>query len=171
MHRPSTITDEQAKQIIHWIDHRYKLVIQLAYESGLRISDLLDIRKADISSRHMRIYETKSRQIRKFTISEQLHADLNKLTPFFRHNDFVFPSPRDATKHVSRMTIHNHIKKAVQWLKIDCSAHSLRKLYAQSIYASTGNVEAVQRSLNHRKISTTYTYLDLTPDGKPISTT
>ena len=167
MNRPKTITNKNAEDITYWLDSKYKLVAMLAIETGLRISDILDLRKKDIKSPNMRIYEKKSRQYRKFKISENLHKKLKDFTVMHFDKDFIFRSSRTGVDHVHRTTIHRNIKKAIKWLKFDCSAHSLRKLYAMNVLTETGSIYAVQRNLNHQKLSTTLTYLDIpTPEVK-----
>jgi len=160
------INGDQAERLNYWLEGRYKVLFQLAVESGLRISDLLNLRVKDIASR-MTVYETKSRRKRTFTISHELLRDLSYLTDCKINSDYVFQSERDSKKHVHRSTIHRQIKKALKWLDFDASAHSARKLYAKTIFNESGSVECVQRALNHQKLSTTFAYLDIPQQNEP----
>jgi integrase len=160
MNKAKFITGDQSKQLVYYLDSRFKILFELAVESGLRISDLLALRVKDIKN-PMTIYETKSKRKRTFVISEKLLRNLQFLCDYGKNGDYVFQSARGRTKHVHRSTIHRQIKKALKWLDFDASAHSARKLYANTIYKATGSVESVQKALNHQKLSTTLAYLEI----------
>jgi integrase len=160
MKKPKGISNEQAKRLEYWIDGRFKVIFELAVESGMRISDILALRVRDIQN-PMTVYETKSKRKRTFTLSDNLYQTLLFFKDWQSDNAYVFYSEQDSTKHVHRSTVHRQIKKALTWLDFDASAHSARKLYAQNIYEKTGSVEKVQKALNHRKIQTTLAYLDI----------
>ena len=162
MNKPKTISNEESDKLIHWLDNRYKTIFDLAVQSGLRISDILNLRVKDVSN-PMTVYEKKSKRKRTFTITDKLYNQLIFLSDLKSKNDYVFESHSKTGVSVHRSTIHRHIKKAAQWSRMDCSTHSARKLYAQNILKETGSVEAVQKAMNHHKLSTTLTYLDIVP--------
>ena len=168
MNRPKSITPTQADNIKAQLMGKYNVLTQLAIESGLRISDLLNLRVKD-AQKKLTVYERKSRRKRTVELSDKLVKALQYISYPGRDDDFIFNSDRKHGAHIHRSTVHRRIKKASKTLGIDCSAHSMRKLYAQNVLRSTGSIEAVQRSLNHQKIDTTLTYLDMAPDGLPVA--
>jgi integrase len=143
------------------LEYRDQLLIKLAIESGLRISDILKLTVGHIQNRTMTVFESKSRRERTFKISSELHGELKKLTKYRKHSSILFCSARSASKPIHRSTIHRKIKKALKTLKFDASAHSMRKLYAHSIFDATHDLVKVQEALHHRNISTTCAYLDM----------
>ena len=163
INRPKTIRGKQSKKLINNLSARDKILVELGIKSGLRISDLLNLKVEDIK-RTMTIYETKSKRKRTFKIGKKLYANLKSLSVCKSDSDFIFHSEAKTGKHVHRSTIHRRIKKALQGLNFDCSAHSTRKLYAQKIYKKTGSVKKVQKAMNHQRITTTATYLDINVD-------
>lgn len=158
--KPRAITNGEAQRLNSRLSGRDRILLQLAVESGLRISDILKIKAGDIK-KPMTIYETKSRRKRTFEISDKLFRDLKFLSGGLPDSSFVFYSARDSTKHIHRSTIHRRIKKALRGLDFDASAHSTRKLYAQNVLKETGSVTEVQKAMNHQKLLTTLTYLDV----------
>jgi integrase len=165
-HKPKSITNEQAAEIINVLPARQdKLIFQLAVESGLRISDILKLRVQNIRKNPLEIYESKSKRSRLITISGELHERLKAPHRFsfvfgYAH-DFVFKGIRKPDKHYNRVTYHRHLKNVCKALKIDFSAHSTRKLYAQNIFSETKDIFEVQKALNHKYVTTTATYLDI----------
>jgi len=158
--KPETITKKQAESIIRRLDYRERLLIRLAIESGLRISDILKLKVGDIK-KTMTVYESKSKKFRTFKISEELYAELKKMTRYKKKASVLFYSARQPTKAMHRSTIHRKIKTALKPLKFNASAHSMRKLYAHTVFAETHDLKKVQEALNHKHIFTTCAYLDI----------
>jgi len=138
-----------------------KTIFRLSCESGLRISDILNLRRRNVRHNPLSVFETKSRRTRTIQISDELHRHLREISKKRQINAYVFYSPKDANKPYTRMTYHRHLKNAFS----NASAHSGRKLYAQRIYNATRNIYAVQNALNHRYTITTLTYLDISLDA------
>jgi len=162
MKKPKPITNDQAAKLLRRLDHRDQLLLRLAIQSGLRISDLLKLTKADIG-RTMTVYESKSRRDRTFKIDAELLQDLQNYLKYKKYASIVFHSSRDSTKAVHRSTIHRRIKKALRGLKFNASVHSARKLYAHNIFSDTHDLQKVQEALHHRNLLTTLAYLDIDP--------
>ena len=162
MKKPHSITNQQADRLIRRLEHRDQLLLRLAIETGLRISDLLKLKVSDIK-KNMTVYETKSRRSRSFKISDELFRDLKNFTRYKRHSSILFYSARNKQKSVHRSTIHRRIKKACRGLKFNASAHSTRKLFARNVFHRTGTLKSVQETLNHRNLIVTLTYLDIDP--------
>lgn len=160
MKRPKTITKKQSEQLLRKLEHRDELLIRLAIESGLRISDILKLTVGDVK-KTMTVHESKSRRERAFKISAELYSELKKMTKYKKHSSLLFHSPRSSTKPLHRSTVHRRIKKALKTLKFDASAHSTRKLYAHSVFSDTHDIKKVQEALHHRNITTTCAYLDI----------
>jgi integrase len=161
--KPKTIKNKQARALQGRVSDADRILIRLAVRSGLRISDLLSLRVEDLGNT-MIVHETKSKRKREFKIGKKLHKELRSLTAGRASSDFLFPSVTKSGKHLHRSTVHRRIKRAIKTLDWDCSAHSMRKLYAQNIYRDTGSVKKVQKAMNHHKITTTATYLDIDLD-------
>jgi len=137
-----------------------KLILDMSIETGLRISDILNIRRGQIA-KTMDICESKTKKHKIVTISDELLARLPKGCAFGGASNYAFPSARSPGKHIARSTYHRHLKQACMTSEIDCSAHSARKLYAHNIYAKNYDIYEVQKALNHKYISTTATYMGL----------
>jgi integrase len=170
LNKPPAISGDQAAKIIRWLNGRYKIIFQLAVESGLRISDLLKLKCGDVRTSKFTIYETKSRRKRTFTISDGLFKDISWQAAFGRDDDYVFQSHHKTGRPIHRTTIHRAIKKALKFVPqcdFSASTHSARKLYARTIFDQSGSIRSVQRALNHQKLSTTMTYLDFPQQNDP----
>jgi integrase len=162
MKKPKPITNDQAAKLLRRLDRRDQLLIRLAIQSGLRVSDILNLKKEAIK-KTMTVFETKSKRERTFKIDTELYQDLKNFTKYKKNASYVFHSSRSLMKPVHRTTIHRRIKKALKGLKFNASVHSTRKLYAHNIFSETHDLKKVQEALHHRNLMTTLAYLDIDP--------
>lgn len=160
INKPATITNEQADIIYHRLPKQDKLLFALMRETGLRISDALMLKVKDITN-PLEVFEHKTKKIRQFTLSEWLFEQLQEHAERGSPSNYAFRSPRTPRKPIHRSTYHRRLQRAIKGLKIACSAHSKRKLYARNIFDETKDIFAVQKALDHKYITTTTAYLDL----------
>jgi integrase len=152
------ITNEDAEKVRKRLNSQDKLIFDFTIGTGLRISDVLRLKRREID-KIMYVKEAKTRKHKIIELSDDLYKRLKPLKD--NSENFAFFSAVDARKHLHRSTYHRHLKKALEGLKIDCSAHSTRKLYASNIFNRTKNIFDVQKALNHKYITTTAAYLDI----------
>lgn len=140
-----------------------RLIFRVAVETGLRISDILQLRAAALS-KYIHVVERKTKKLRTVELSDTLLNDLVKYRGCWYDVEamqWLFKSRRDVLKPYNRMTYHRKLKQAANALKIDFSSHSMRKLYAKNIYKRTGDIFAVQEAMRHKYVITTCAYLDI----------
>ena len=168
--KPGTITKQDAENIMRQLDPRDRDIFWISVETGLRIGDILKLQIYDVQHNPMKIYETKTKRSRLIGISDELHEHLKRKYKYraslWGGNSVIllFKGSRSDGKAINRSTYHRRLKKAATALKINFSAHSGRKLFAQSIFERTGSVPAVQEAMNHKYITTTAAYLDIDLD-------
>ena len=163
MKKAKAITKEQADAILVQLEPTERLIFRLAVETGCRISDILELRAAALS-KHIHIVERKTKKLRSVELSDGLLNDLVRhrgVWSTVTDKQWLFSSRRSVLKPYNRMTYHRALKRAAEALKIDFSAHSMRKLYALNIYERTGDIIAVQEAMKHKYVTTTATYLGI----------
>ena len=135
------------------------MILDICIETGLRISDVLNIKREQIA-KTMNVYEAKTKKYKIVELSDELLQRLPKGFAF-GSSKFAFSSTRKPFAHINRSTYYRHLKNAATGLKIACSAHSARKLYARNVYNRNFDIYEVQKALNHKYVSTTAAYLDI----------
>jgi len=161
MVKPKSIKNEDVERIREQLSHRDGIIFDLSLETGLRISDILNLKVKDISIL-LTVRESKTKKWKTVKLSENLYERLDRLKPSNAKGDyFVFRSKNKPYAHIDRSTYHRHLKKACRALEIDFSAHSTRKLYAWNVFEISENIFDVQKSLQHEFITTTAKYLDI----------
>lgn len=134
------------------------LVIETMLQTGLRISDVLNLRTATLrKGQRFTVKESKTGKGKRVRLGTALYfrllAQAGKI--------YVFPSAKTEFKHRTRQAVWADVKRAAKALRlrVNVAPHSARKSYACGEYERTQDIEAVKRKLNHSNIETTILYL------------
>lgn len=147
--RTKGLTDRQLKLLCSALPWRDSLAMRIMRQTGLRVSDLLRLKKVDIA-RKMTVKEQKTGKTRTVYLTAALvkecalYASMHRGVRLFNCN---------------RSTIYRSVHRtalAFGWENI--SAHSARKSFARA-YCKKHGIEATQRELQHESLSTTLIYL------------
>ncbi|MFB2539399.1 MULTISPECIES: tyrosine-type recombinase/integrase [unclassified Acinetobacter] len=160
--------DIHSKHYILWL--RDTAMFELLYASGLRVSELVNLKIHDIdwSQQHVRVLGkgNKQRQVpfgskaRQALIAWLDYRKRLQQEHQFKH-DFVFIS--NQFKAISVRQVQYRIKqRAIQaGLGQDIYPHLLRHCFATHILSHGGELRTVQEMLGHEKLSTTQVYTHL----------
>lgn len=131
------------------------LALRISLETGLRIDDVLSIRTEQIRGRTIRGIAEKTGKPYKKVISNDLASRLRALN----RQGYIFPHRTKKNAHRTRQAVWSNMKKAADLLgvKLNAAPHSARKTYAVELLNDKG-IDAVQRELQHDRISTTMLY-------------
>lgn len=134
------------------------LPFEVALYTGLRIGDVLKIKRDDISSDGILTFTAqKTGKTGQIKLPKQL---TNKLTAN-NSSQWVFPSPRKGSAfHLTRQAAWARIKASARRANIEidgCSPHSLRKVFAVDLFKREGS-KAVMDALQHSDMNTTDIY-------------
>ena len=134
------------------------LPFAVALETGLRVSDVVALTWRNIRGNRISYIAKKTRKTGEATISPELRVMLDTRRRA-SHSPWVFPSPRDLNRHITRQALWRRLKTAAA-IVTDAdgvSPHSFRKVFGVNEYHEHG-VRAVQEALQHTNIGTTEIY-------------
>ncbi len=145
----------------------FKLVIALMSYAGLRISEVLKIRRYDIQGNKIRIRQPKNHAERYAVISNKLKPYLSRYLKQCLYLDAGYLFTNQATK---RLYTTDHIKKVVKetckkagYPELHC--HSFRHYFATTLYKKSGfNLQLTAKACGHKSINTTIRYIGATAD-------
>lgn len=177
-HLPEVLTTDEvdrmeaAIDLSKWEGQRNRAIIEVLFSCGLRVSELVALRFADIfaKDKFLRIVGKGDKE-RLVPISDSaLHEmqlwmydrNLMKIKP--GEEEYVFLNRRGA--HLTRTMILIMIKQTAKDAGIDktVSPHTLRHSFATALLQGGANLRAIQEMLGHENIKTTqiYTHIDIT---------
>lgn len=136
------------------IDLQAWLPLWVSLETGLRVGDVVRLRRANVKNDgiHYRAQKTQKYGIAK--ISAELRRELPK------KGKWLFPSPYKPGDHITRQAVWSRIKAAAKRAGVDpkgISPHTMRKVFAVELYRDKG-FKAVQEALQHNNAATTEIY-------------
>ena len=131
--------------------------------TGMRISEVLNLRYNDVQDDHLVIRESKT-GAGKVYIRNKLkallksHLEAQKGRPGALRNDFIFLSKQKTrlTERMVQLLIKKYLRLA--GIKKDLSPHSLRHTFAARLRQSGSDIEIIQRTLRHKHIQSTMRY-------------
>jgi site-specific recombinase XerD len=155
---------------------RDKALLMTLYGAGLRISEALALRAADIDSPRMLIHvrQGKGRKDRLVKLSATLLSALREAwrarptrssaaaTPGVA-DDLLFPHTRRRGRPLARKTAYLIVKRAAQGAGIRrrVGPHTLRHCYATHLLEAGTDLRTIQMLMGHTAIKTTTLYLHL----------
>ena len=166
---PNYLTTVEVKKLIIGVNNiKHKCIIKLLYGSGLRLSELLNLKVNDIDSKNMiiRIRKSKGNKDREVMLSkallQQLHIYFKKHHPV----EFLFEGQAGGiycAKSV-QMVVKNAASKA--GIKKKVTPHTLRHSFATHLLESGTDIRYIQLLLGHKSIKTTEMYAHITTVSK-----
>lgn len=151
MARTTYATPAQMGHILAALMPTNALIIRLCMATGLRVSDVLELRTGQLRKRQT-VREKKTGKTRRVTWPEGLYEQMLEQAGRY----WVFESRTDPRKHRQRQTVWKDVKKAEAVFKRskalqkrqNIGTHTARKVAAVSAY-QRGGMKAAQRLLNH----------------------
>lgn len=146
---------------------RHRMMFELAYGCGLRVSELVALRVRDVDGERqlLRVEQGKGAKDRLVTVSPALLARLRDYWSRFRPVGWFFPCPYDSRCHVCVSSVQRAYSKARQVSGVGKRGgiHGLRHAYATHQLESGMPIHELQRQLGHKDMATTQRYLHWLP--------
>lgn len=168
---PFVPSQQEVQRLLNAITRRTPRVVAMTmYAAGLRISEAVSLRPADIDSKQMLIHvvQGKGRKDRLVPLSSTLLDQLRQHYRRVHPEDRLFPG-RGPDRHISRMAVTRAIALARHAIgHKPATPHSLRHAFATHLLEAGTDLRTIQVLLGHVSIKTTTVYLSVSP--KLIST-
>ena len=150
-------------------------IYTIGAHNGLRISDVLRLRVQHIRAYRPTIREQKTGKTKRLYIPSKLRQQLIAATQNKPDTAWLFPSPNDPSKPISRQAVYKAFKKAERKRggTKHIGTHTMRKNYAQKLLRKGASLKRIQAKLNHRYLTDTLRYVtdtsleDLIRGGQP----
>ncbi len=153
--------DEIAQFFAAVANLKHRAILMTAYAAGLRLSEVVALRVADIDSRRMVLHvrQGKGQKDRDVMLSPRLLAVLRRYWQVVRPPVFLFPGNRP-DRPISPRTVQKICDAALtaSGLKKRVSPHTLRHSFATHLLESGTDIRTIQVLLGHKQLSTTARY-------------
>lgn len=163
---PIVLTRVEIIKIINATQNiKHKLLLSLLYGSGLRVSEVVKLKIADVdtSSKSVLVKHGKGQKDRYTLLSDNSINFLNiYLSKLSSEQKYLFVGANEK-KHLSQRSAQKIFEHAVikAHIKTEASCHSLRHSFATHLLESGVNIRYIQKLLGHSSIKTTEKYTKL----------
>jgi integrase/recombinase XerD len=165
---PEVMSEDEVDVLINTtsLNLKEQCVIEILYGSGIRISELCNLRIKDIESKEKRlkVFQGKGAKDRYTLLPESI---VERLRQFFieegRPKEFLFTSKQTKRAiHVRSMQlVVNSAMAKAGYKDRGFTAHTLRHSFATHMLNQGNNIHVIKTLLGHSKIETTMIYLHL----------
>jgi integrase/recombinase XerD len=154
------------EEVLHFLGSvrstRNRAILTSCYAAGLRISECIHLKAADIDSQRMviRIDQGKGHKDRYVMLSPKLLETLRSYWKAVRPTDWLFEGDIPG-QPINRSSVELACQKACQLPgnRKSITPHSLRHAFAVHLLESGTDVRTIQLLLGHRSLATTARYL------------
>lgn len=145
------------------------LLALLGFNTGLRISDLLQLRVRDVRGEYIIHREQKTRKTTWIEINPSAKLELMQMTARRGEDELLFPSPQihKRGQPVDYVTAYRWINTASRRAGVEgpVGCHTMRKTFGYHYYyESGGDVAMLMKRFNHSDQSVTLHYIGVTHD-------
>ena len=139
---------------------KHKLLIELLYSSGLRVSEAINLKvnEIDIENNSVRVNQGKGKKDRISILSEHFKKDLLKYLCQKRDNNIYLFSKGDS--HIVLKTAQRIVAIAAKKAGLDkkVTPHMLRHSFATHLLENGTDIRYIQKLLGHSRLETTQIY-------------
>jgi len=165
---PNVLTLDEVELLLNSSKNiRIKTILLTAYSSGLRVSEVANLRVSDINSKKMqlRVVQGKGKKDRYTILSQRALVCLRQYYKTYRPVDWLFYPNKNKDKHLSKRTIQVHFKstQTAAGITKEISPHSLRHAFASHLLDDGVDIYAIKTLLGHSSLRSTEVYLQLSP--------
>lgn len=156
---PKVLSQNEVLKVINNIKNpKHKLMIKLIYSSGLRVSELINLKREDIDSDKnlVCIIQSKGKKDRMTILSEKVKKDLFDYlckTEFRTKYLFEGRNGKYSVKAVQKI-----LEKASKIINKKVTPHMLRHSFATHLLEAGTDIRYIQKLLGHSRLETTSIY-------------
>jgi integrase/recombinase XerD len=159
---PKVISEEKILEGLLAIKNlKHRTLLLLAYSAGLRVSEAVSIKVAEINSDRMQVFLTgaKGKKDRLVTLSNTILLLLREYYKIYKPKEWLFEG-QHRKGHFSTRAAQQIFKAAYKNLQLPgkCSFHSLRHSFATHLLENGTDITYIQKLLGHSDIKTTLRY-------------
>lgn len=156
----------EVTQILLNSNERDMVMFAVGIYTGLRISDILKLRKKMVTGTHISMKEQKTRKFKKVFIVPELRRILKRYVESLCDNDFLFASRQGKNRPITRVRAYAILRTAAEKAGLSSiGTHTLRKTFGYHMYQEHKDVAMLQDIFNHSSEYITLKYIGVNQDA------
>lgn len=161
---PTVLTKDEVKALLNALENKkHRLLVELLYSAGLRVSEAVKIKvdDFDFNEKMGKVRSGKGRKDRHIILSTNLIESIKKyLAKREENSEYLFPSKdRFMSIRMAQKIVNKGAKKAGIKKRVFC--HALRSSFATHLLEAGTDIRVIQELLGHSSIATTQRYVNV----------
>jgi integrase len=157
---------EAMKEYLKGESKRDYILFLLGIGTGLRISDILQLRKQDLLDTHIITREKKTGKLKRLRITPSIRKELNEYLKDLEDDEYVVKSRQGFNRPIDRSRAYTILKSAASHCNIkEIGTHTLRKTFGYHFYKQTGDIAMLMKLFNHSDEQITLRYIGITQES------
>ncbi|MFP7486283.1 tyrosine-type recombinase/integrase [Priestia filamentosa] len=158
------------KEMKEWLirnkSYKYYMMFQVGINTGLRVSDLLNLKVRDIKGKdRIRIIMKKTKKEVTVRINVDLQRELLEYIRGKKDTDYLFPSRVGVNQPLTRQAVSLVLKEAAEFCQLDrINTHTMRKTFGYWFYKRTKDVYYLMMIFGHENQGITKRYIGIEED-------
>ena len=158
---PKVHAAEQVKKIIKSTNNeKHTTMLMLAYATGMRLQEIINLKIKDINSARMviNVIKAKGKKDRQVLLSEKLLIQLRKYFRIYRPKEWLFEGkPGKQYGYRTLQEVFTNAKNR-SGVNIKGGIHTMRHSFATHLLENGTDIRLIQELLGHNSIKTTIRY-------------
>lgn len=164
---PVVLTKEEVKKLLNIPKKlKHRVILELMYSSGLRVSEVTKIKvnDLDLENKMGRVISGKGKKDRNIILSEILIKHIITYLKKEQHKEYIFPGNDEG--HISTRAVQKLISKSAKKadIKKRVFCHALRSSFATHLLEAGTDIRVIQVLLGHSNLATTERYTKVSLD-------
>jgi site-specific recombinase XerD len=162
---PKVLDEEDIKNIFSRVENpKHRLILYMAYSSGLRVSEVVRIRLTDIHRKSMqiRVEQSKGRKDRMVVLSKKVLTLMEKYYRQYKPKEYLFEGQFGGPYSIRCAQMIFRRFKQMAKVNIKGGIHLLRHSFATHLLEQGADIRLVQQQLGHNSVKTTQIYTHVT---------
>lgn len=156
---------DKMKEYLKSKNVRNFVMFTLGISTGLRISDILTLKKEDLLQSHINIKEKKTTKAKRIKIPGYIKKDIMPYVKSLNDGDYVIKSRQGDNRPIDRSTAYRILRDAADHINLsEIGTHTLRKTFGYHFYKKTNNIALLQELFNHSDQYITLRYIGINQD-------
>lgn len=157
---------EEIQSILLEQSYRNYLMFTLGINSGLRISDILNLKVKDVLNKSdIKLREKKTGKERTFPLKRDMQNALKVYCKGKDLEEFLIKSRKGKNKSITRQNAYDIIKKAGEKAGVyNLGTHTMRKTFGYHFYRQNKNIAILMQIFNHSSERITIKYIGVMQD-------
>ncbi|MGN5653927.1 tyrosine-type recombinase/integrase [Bacillus sp. Brlt_9] len=158
---------EQIEQMKSWLmmnkGYKYYMLFTLGINTGLRISDLLQLKVSDVRNKtYISIIIQKTNKELDLVLAPYIREELEKYVEGKEDKEYLFTSRVGVNKPISRVMASMVIKEAADTLGLEkVNTHTMRKTFGYWYYKQNRDVYFLMNLFGHQTQTQTLQYIGI----------